>query len=74
MTIDEAKAKLEHIRTFALKNWVEIENVQALDIALWLCDWHAAIKAGVDMIAWEKKHPRPGSKPPMTDDGPGNTL
>lgn len=55
MNINDAKEALKILR--GSKTRADFMD-EALDIALWLCDWHAAIKAGVDMIAWEKEHPR----------------
>jgi hypothetical protein len=34
------------------------------------------VRAYQELYDWEREHPRPGSdsRPPMSDDGPGNTL
>lgn len=49
---------VEKVKAYYGANIDETDVLQAID----------------EVIEWEKKHPRPGSKPPMSDDGPGNTL
>jgi hypothetical protein len=72
------------------KNRFERECGQALDLALWLLKREHLVRDMADcklgaqwlggeleaLQAFEREHPRPGSdsRPPMSDDGPGNTL
>jgi len=62
VTNDEAKKVLTELRAYVdVKLRHDGESSQALAIALWLFDWHQAVKAGDDMKTWEGEHPRPGS-------------
>lgn len=68
MKIEEAKAEIEAERGWLISQLegfgraereTRQRTIDALDLVMWLCDWHAAVKAGADMIAWERDNPQP---------------
>lgn len=90
MTNDEVKTWLEIVRDDYLNPRDAAPTNEALSIALWWAEREQHIARLMELVraadlmrivsqleilkVWEREHPRPDSRPPMSDDGPGNTL